>query len=141
MRARTWVTGPNVELTLFGEDGAASETLDGIIDTGASVICVDARVVKRLGLVATNRRPVQMADGRIETSTIYAARMAIPALGFDDLVQVFAIAMQTERPISRVLIGRSFLKDYIVNYDGPRERFEFHETSRGSEFYGFDHDE
>lgn len=141
MRARTWVTGPNVELTLFGEGGAASETLDGVIDTGASVICVDARVVRRLGLVASDRRPVQMADGRIETSTIYTARMAIPALGFDDLVQVFAIVMQTERPISRVLIGRSFLKDYIVNYDGPRERFEFHETSRGSEFYGFDHDE
>ena len=141
MRPRTWVTGPNVELTLFGEVGAASETLDGIIDTGASVICVDARIVKRLGLVAVNRRPVQMADGRIETSTIYTARMAIPALGFDDLVQVFAIAMQTERPISRVLIGRSFLKDYIVSYDGPRERFEFHETTRGAEFYGFDHDE
>lgn len=140
MPARTWVTGPNVDLTIHGEDGA-SERLDGIIDTGASVICVDSRIVKRLGLIASKRKPVQMADGRFETATIYPARMSIPALGFDDFVEVYAIEMKSERPISRVLIGRSFLKDYIVNYDGPRERFEFTETTRGSEFYEFDHDE
>jgi predicted aspartyl protease len=112
--------------------------LDGVIDTGASVICVDSRVVRRLGLVASNRKPVQMADGRTATSSIYAVRMIIPALGFDDLVQVYAIEMDV--PSQRVLLGRSFLRNYIVNYDGPRERFEFHETSRGEEFY-FDPDE
>ncbi|MGH6956124.1 MAG: hypothetical protein ACREEW_05610 [Caulobacteraceae bacterium] len=42
--------------------------------------------------------------------------------------------------MGRVLLGRSFLRRYIVNYDGPRERFEFHETDRGEEFY-LDHDE
>jgi hypothetical protein len=139
---KTWTTGPNVELTLYGDDiETAPEQLQGIIDTGASVICVDSRIVKRLGLVASGKKPVQMADGRLETSTIYTARMAIPALGFDDLVQVYALKMQSAAPISRVLIGRSFLRDYIVNYDGPRERFEFHETDRGSEFYVFEHDE
>jgi predicted aspartyl protease len=113
--------------------------LIGIIDTGASVICVDSRVTKRLGLTASNKKQVQMADGRQETSTIYTARMIISALGFDDLVQVYAIDM--EFPSTRVLIGRSFLSNYIVNYDGPREKFEFHETDRGAEFYHFDHDE
>lgn len=117
------------------------EHLSGVIDTGASVICVDARVVKRLGLVASNRRPVQMADGRLEVATIYTARMIVPALSFDDLVQVFAIEMKSDSPISRVLIGRSFLSKYIVNYDGPRERFEFHEMGQSSDFYYADHDE
>ncbi len=65
--------------------------------------------------------------------------MSIPALGFDDYVQVNAVNM--ELPSRRVLLGRSFLKDYIVNYDGPKERFEFHETPRGDEFYEIDHDE
>ena len=137
---KTWVTGPDVDLTLYSDDAPAGRvSLLGIIDTGASCICVDSRVAKRLGLVSSDRKPVQMADGRVQTSTIYTARMAIPALGFDDYVQVNAVDM--EFPTDRVLLGRSFLKDYIVDYDGPRERFEFHETSRGSEFYESDHDE
>jgi predicted aspartyl protease len=136
---RNWVTGPDVGLTLYGDNNTtAPETLEGVIDTGASVICVDSRIVKRLGLIASNRKPVQMADGRIAISAIYSARMCIPALGFDDLVQVYAVDM--DFPSIRVLLGRSFLRDYIVNYDGPKELFEFHETSRGSEFY-YDHDE
>jgi predicted aspartyl protease len=134
---RTWVTGPDVELTL-GNGSGAREALEGIIDTGASVICVDSRIVKRLGLVVSNRKMVQMADGRIATCSIYTAQLSIPALGFDDFVQVYAIDM--DYPSRRVLLGRSFRKDYIVNYDGPQERFEFHETNRGSEFY-LDHDE
>jgi predicted aspartyl protease len=135
---KTWTTGPNVDLTLFGEGVAQPAALEGVIDTGASVICLDSRIVRRLGLVASNRKAVQMADGRVATSSIYTARMVIRALGFDDLVQVYAIDM--EFPSTRVLLGRSFLKAYIVNYDGPRERFEFHETNRGEEFY-LDHDE
>jgi predicted aspartyl protease len=139
LAGKTWVTGPDVELTLHSDNvGAASETLNGVIDTGASVICIDSRIAKRLGLVASNRKRVQMADGREVISAIYSARMSIPALGFDDFVQVYAVEM--DYPSSRVLLGRSFLKDYIVNYGGPRERFEFHETSRGPEFY-YDHDE
>jgi predicted aspartyl protease len=135
---RTWATGPDVDVTFHGDGaGAHFETLHGVIDTGASVICVDNRIVRRLGLVASDRRRVQMADGRITTSTVYRARMSIPDLGFDDLVQVFAIeyAFEGAIPDRRVLLGRSFLRNYIVNYDGPRERFEFHETSRGEEFY------
>lgn len=127
-------------LVLYSDDLESEQaSLVGIIDTGASCICVDSRVPKRLGLVSSDRKLVQMADGRFQTSTVYTARMSVPALGFDDYVQVNAVDM--EYPSDRVLLGRSFLKDYIVNYDGPRERFEFHETSRGEEFYEVDHDE
>jgi len=129
-------------LVLSSDDGTAQpERLTGIIDTGASAICVDSRITKRLGLIASNRKPVQMADGRIEIATIYTARMQIQALGFDDLVQVFAIEMKSPKPVSRVLIGRSFLRNYIVNYNGPTERFEFHETEQGESFYDTQHDE
>jgi hypothetical protein len=81
---------------------------------------------------------MEMADGRVAECAVYPVRMVIPALGVDDYVQVCAIEM--EYPSMRVLLGRAFLRNYIVNYDGPRERFEFHETDRGEEFY-VDHDE
>ena len=85
MAGKTWITGPDVELTLYSDDGSAEpEALNGVIDTGASVICVDSRIVKRLGLVASNRKPVQMADGRVAISSIYSVRMTVQALEFDD---------------------------------------------------------
>lgn len=140
MRRRSWVTGPDVSLALHGDGpNAETEALNGIIDTGASIICIDNRIAKRLGLIASNRKGVQMADGRVVVSAIYAARMTIPVLEFDDIVQVCGVEM--DFPSTRVLIGRSFLKDYIVNYDGPKERFEFHETDRGNEYFHYDHDE
>jgi predicted aspartyl protease len=136
---RAWVTGPNVELALYADLASlGSVELEGVIDTGASVICVDSRIAKQLGLAATDRKLVQMADGRIATTSVYTARMSVRALGFDDLVQVCAIEM--EFPSTRVLLGRSFLRNYIVNYNGPTERFEFHETPDGEDFY-LDHDE
>jgi predicted aspartyl protease len=50
---------------LYGDDpDAGRENLDGLIDTGASCICVDSRVVRQLGLVASDRAPMEMADGR-----------------------------------------------------------------------------
>lgn len=140
MAGRTWLTGPVVELELYGDNPAAGRVpLDGIIDTGASCVCVDSWVVKQLGLVASDRVFMEMADGRREISTVYTARMSIPALGFEDYVRVHAVEM--ERRSSRVLLGRSFLKAYIVNYDGPRERFEFHETSGRSNYAFPEHDE
>lgn len=139
MPSRTWTTGPIVELALHSDDGRAPPApLVGIIDTGASAVCVDSRIPKRLGLIARDRKYMEMADGRVAECPVYPVRMVIPALGFDDYVQVCAIDM--EYPSERVLLGRAFLRNYIVNYDGPHERFEFHETDRGDEFY-VDHDE
>ena len=65
--------------------------------------------------------------------------MVIPVLDFDDYVQVCALEMQY--PSNRVLLGRSFLRDYIVNYNGPTERFEFHKSDDDGTLFQFDHDE
>jgi predicted aspartyl protease len=124
MASRTWVTGPEIELTIASPDGP-SQGATGIVDTGASVICLDRRIPVHLGLRSTNRKLMQMADGTTVQATAYAARLIIPALGFDDEAEVFGVPMHS--PSSRVLIGRSFLRRYIVNYNGLPERFEFHE--------------
>ena len=140
MHKRAWITGPDVSLSLHSDEkGVGPEALNGIIDTGASIICIDNRIAMRLGLTASNRKPVQMADGRQFMSPVYAVRMTVPVLEFDDVVQVCGVQM--EFPSTRVLIGRSFLKDYIINYNGPKELFEFHETDRGNEYFHVDHDE
>ena len=128
MPGKTWVSGPVLDLTLHGVGpGAPSFGAIGIVDTGASVICLDKRIAVQLGLSAVNKKMMQMADGTEVLATGYMAKLTVPDLGFHDLVQVFGVSMQY--PSNRVLLGRSFLRGYIVNYNGPTERFEFHEVA------------
>ena len=124
MRPKVWVTGPVIDVGL-GSPGrqGASEPLQAIIDTGASVICVDARVTKRLGLSSVNRKLMQMADGSEVIATSYLARLTIEDLDFNELVEVYGLPMP--QPSRRVLLGRAFLRSYIITYNGLEERFYY----------------
>ena len=120
-----WVSGPIIDITLHGSTpDLPTEQLQGIIDTGASVICVDKRVALKLGLTAINRKRMEVADGSIVESTVYMAEMAIEGLGFRNWVEIHALPMM--RPSARVLLGRSFLKNYLVTYNGPNETFHYY---------------
>ena len=111
MRRKVWVSGPVIDIEL-GPPGsqAASETLQAIIDTGASAICTDSRVPRRLGLLPVNRKPMQIED-----------------LDFNELVEIYGVPMS--QPSRRVLLGRAFLRSFIVTYNGLEERF-YYERSR-----------
>jgi clan AA aspartic protease len=122
---QSWHTGPFIDLSLSSPlNPALSHDLTGIVDTGASGFCVDSRILIDLGLKDTGAKVVEMADGTRVQTTKYAARVIIPELEFNDLIEVTGVPMAN--PSRRVLIGRSFLKPYILNYHGRSERFEFH---------------
>lgn len=123
MRGKVWVSGPVIDIQLAEPGRTTSEPLQAIIDTGASVICVDSRVPKRLGLVSVDRKLMQMADGREVSATSYLARMVVDDLDVDGLVEVYGVPMA--QPSNRVLIGRSFLRNYIITYNGLEERFYY----------------
>ena len=124
MGGELWVSGPIIDITLHGSSvDLPTEELQGIVDTGASVICLDKRVALRLGLTAINRKKMEVADGTVVEATVYMAEMAIAGLGFKDWVEVHALPMT--KPSQRVLLGRSFLKNYLVTYNGPDELFHY----------------
>jgi predicted aspartyl protease len=126
-----WVSGPLIDITLHGASASTPvERLEGIIDTGASVICLDKRVALRLGLTAVNRKMMEVADGSSLDATIFMAEMAIAGLGFRDWVEVYALPMT--RPSNRVLLGRSFLKKYHVTYNGPDETFHYFDATNSA---------
>ncbi len=54
---------------------------------------------------------------------VYGGWMEVPELGFSELVQMYAPANANYG--SQVLLGRSFLSKFILNYDGPNETFVF----------------
>lgn len=123
MGPEIWVSGPNIEITLYGSGGQV-ERLEALIDTGASTICIDRRVAIRLGLQAVDVTSMEVADGVRIPATVYAARVAVIELGFDDFERVAAIEM--ESPSNRVLLGRSFLRHFITSYHGSDGRFHYH---------------
>ncbi len=90
---------------------------------------MDSRVPKRLGLFSVNRKPMQMADGSEVMATSYLARMSVEDLDFDELVEIYGVPMA--QPSRRVLLGRAFLRSYIVTYNGLEERF-YYERSQPS---------
>ena len=119
----SWVTGPQIDMTVRGADGTSTQALIGIIDTGASVICTDRRIPVRLGLTAINLKTMIVADGSEVEATVFAGELTIPALDFQDWVELHGMAMKSET--NRVLLGRSFMAPYHVTYAGPEERFYF----------------
>lgn len=67
---------------------------------------------------------MEVADGARIPATIYAARVGIPELAFNDYERIAAIDMET--PSDRVLLGRSFLRHFITSYNGQDGRFHYH---------------
>ena len=140
MHTQIWMSGPVIEITLRGSDpDSAPVPLQAIVDTGASGICIDRRIALNLGLISSNRPRVEMADGTIVQATAYRAVMKVAGLHFDDWVEVTAFEMAL--PSSRVLLGRSFLRRYSINYDGPTETFYWYNANSGRLSDYADHDE
>ena len=91
------------------------------------------------GKVAINMKHMEVADGTTVEASVFMAEMAIPGLGFRDWVEVFALPMT--RPSSRVLLGRSFLKRYLVTYNGPEGLFHYAEPAQNFQsFQNYDED-
>lgn len=127
MSVEVWVSGPIIDILLRGNmPGAPALQLQGIVDTGASVICLDRRVALRLGLTSISKKAMEVADGSVVEAIVYMADLTVPALDFRDWVEIYALPM--ERPSTRVLLGRSFLKGYHVTYSGPNETLHYHKV-------------
>lgn len=64
-----------------------------------------------------------VADGSEVSATIYRVEVEAPELGYRDIAQVAAVTM--ERASTRVLLGRSFLRQFILTYHGGEDLFHW----------------
>jgi hypothetical protein len=132
-----WASGPEIDIVLAGSAPNAPEARAlGVVDTGASCICADLSILLQLGLTCIDRKQMQVADGTWVEASGFMCRLQIPQLGYRQLVKIFGVKMRY--PSTRVLLGRTFLSDYHVTYDGPSQTFRWHRA--GPQFYE-DHDE
>lgn len=106
-----------------GLTGAApSIRTRGLIDTGASDVCIDYRIAQQLGLRQIDQQDVGIVGATVPAA-IYSGVLAVPDLSFSDRLPLYALKVR--RPTHEVLLGRSFLRSFIVTFNGPLGTFHF----------------
>ncbi|MYI83044.1 MAG: hypothetical protein F4056_07055, partial [Chloroflexi bacterium] len=95
-----------------GRDSADRRAL---LDTGASLSCIDVELADALGLPIVDRRQLTSVTGVTEGSPVYLARMRIPTL--DRVVHGTFAGVSLGSLNLAVLLGRDFLARYRMVYD------------------------
>jgi hypothetical protein len=105
--------GPARDATL------ASETVEALVDTGAAESCIDDALAKKLGLPVIDRQICAGAAGANEHD-VYLGWLDIPSLGRCQYGRFMGVHLVKGGQQHSVLLGRSFLLDVVMIYDGPR---------------------
>ena len=104
--------------------GVPSPQVTGVlalIDTGASECFIDASVAASLKLPIVDRQTVTAAHGLAEIN-VYLAQIHVPAL--DKVIEGYfgGIWLQPGMSSFVALIGRSFLREFTMTYEGRTGR-------------------
>jgi len=97
--------------------------MDALIDTGATDICIDMQTAEKLQLLPVDTASLGGIGGRVEAK-IFAGMLEVPNLQFKQIVRMFS-PVGAVLP-SKVILGRSFLRNYIMTYHGPDGTFVFY---------------
>lgn len=127
-------TGPRVQVTLSPLEDQIRLISDGggvvpppvsgygLIDTGASVTCIDQEAATRAGLAIVDSGPMHSATHANEIVPIYAGRLNIQGLaGNIDSKRAFGANLASQELI--ILVGRDVLASCIFVYNGVDSSF------------------
>ena len=104
-----------------GEDTPKqAETVSALIDTGAAESCIDVGLAERLGLPVVDKCMVSGVGGAAR-HPVYAAKIEIPNLsGQYQRGRFSGVRLADGGQRHLVLLGRTFLRNVIMVYDGIR---------------------
>lgn len=88
-----------------------------LVDTGAGENCIDADLAQHLALPIEDEKPISGTYGTHQ-AIVYSAQIYIPSL--DETIDgaFYGINLSGGGFYQRVLIGRNFLRRYVLHYDG-----------------------
>ncbi len=92
-----------------------------LIDTGASMSCIDQSIAQKLGLIPRDIQTVLTPNGRCE-QPLYDILLSIPDIKREFLLEVLGSTLGDQ--IHHVLIGRDLLRQTTLIYSGLQDRFE-----------------
>ena len=126
--------GPVVQLQLEVSDALSKELVEskqqvpapvsgrGLIDTGATFSAIDNSVAKRMGLQPIGTVRVGTAGGR-RAAPVYALKITIVGGGNIVLNDNHVTGVDLDGTDMLALLGRSFLQNVILIYDGISAEF------------------
>jgi predicted aspartyl protease len=122
--------GPIVQVSITTEENIAKSLAQqgkilpppkagwALIDTGASVTCVDDQAAKDLGLPVIDVVPMCSASHAQTLQNVYPIQITIPGLGFN-LQAPRAVGAALDAQGLILLIGRDVLQMCTLFYNGP----------------------
>jgi len=119
--------GPRLNGYLSNPTGALgvkrSKRVSALIDTGASMNMIDNRIAKSLGLLQVDQREVVTAMGAT-LAPVYYAKLVLELVDVTISGRFFGGNNGGIGTSYDMLLGRSFLQDYVFNYNGLIGRCE-----------------
>jgi len=91
--------------------------LKALIDTGASISCIDSLLAAQLGLPISDRRFTSGAHGAKEVN-FHLAQIHVPSLHHTIYGQFAAVDLIAGGQQHHALLGRTFLYQFQMTYDG-----------------------
>ncbi len=90
---------------------------NGLVDTGATDVCIDYRLADILGLPEIDVKDVGIPGSSVKAS-VRMGVLDVPALSFSEPMPLYAFKMR--HSTHEIILGRSFLCKYIVTFHGPQ---------------------
>ncbi len=95
------------------------QQIPALVDTGASMSCIDDKFARELGLPLVDRQPMGALGGEYEAS-VYMAQAYVPVFGTTHYGRLIGVEMAKSGFSQSALLGRDFLRGHIMIYDGLR---------------------
>lgn len=95
-----------------------SVPLPALVDTGAVESCIDSELAESLYLPVVDRVEIAGAGGITEVN-VHLAQIYVPELACTIYGRFSSVHLAAGGQPHYALIGRTFLRHYKMNYDGP----------------------
>lgn len=117
--------GPTLRVDLGLKSQSVSDKPDlpkkgvrALIDTGAGGDCIDDNLARSLSLPITDEGEISGVGGK-HRAYVYTARLYVPSMGLLLFQPFTGVKLIEGEQWHQVLLGRSFLRNYRLTYDGP----------------------
>lgn len=111
------IVGPHVVPADGGEP--KTKMVHALVDTGAFACMIDSKLAEELGLIAVDKAPVSGVGGA-KDHPVFMAGIVVPQLDINQFGRFLGADLKDGGQSHEVLIGRDFLANTIMIYDGIR---------------------
>jgi predicted aspartyl protease len=107
----------NTQAPIFNPALPNIENVPALIDTGATMSCIDDQLAQQLGLPLINQVQSPGVHGSAPLN-VYLAYLLIPSLSVAQTGEFIGANMAAGGQFHRALLGRTLLQNMLLVYDG-----------------------